>query len=120
MLIQEYIATSKGRDIRLNVVGGKVVACMYRYAVDDDFRANITNGAKMKNYEPTNEQIEMALSACELLGLDFGGVDILFGDNETPILCEVNSNAHFKNIFDCTGINVADHIVEHIMKRCYG
>ena len=39
--------------------------------------------------------------------------DILFGENG-PILCEVNSNAHFKNIYDCTGENVADYIIEYI------
>ena len=40
-------------------------------------------------------------------------MDILFGENG-PILCEVNSNAHFKNIYDCTGENVADYIIEYI------
>ena len=51
------------------------------------------------------------------LGLDFAGVDILFGEEEEPILCEVNSNAHFKNIYDCTGINVADAIISYILEQ---
>ncbi len=120
MLFQEFIASSRGRDIRINVVGGESVAAMYRYSENDDFRANITNGAKMKQYNPSSAQIQMAVSTCEKLKLDFAGVDILFGENEEPILCEVNSNAHFKNIFDCTGINVANFIIKHILKEMQG
>jgi glutathione synthase/RimK-type ligase-like ATP-grasp enzyme len=94
---------------------------MYRYSENGDFRANVSNGGKMKYYEPTKEQIDLAILSCKTLGLDFGGVDILFGENQEPIVCEVNSNAHFKNIFDCTGVNVADTIMEYIIKRiCIG
>lgn len=117
VLFQEYIAASFGRDIRLQVVGNKVIAGMYRYSENGDFRANITNGGKMRSYTPTYEQISLALSCCQCIGLDFAGVDILFGENDEPIVCEVNSNAHFKNIYDCTGVNAADAIITHI-KKC--
>jgi RimK family alpha-L-glutamate ligase len=112
MIFQEYIKNSSGRDIRINVVGNKPVASMLRYN-DNDFRANITNGGSMKTYTPTKDECETAEKVSRLLGLDFGGIDILFGENE-PILCEVNSNAHFKNIYDCTGVNAADCIMEYI------
>ena len=113
IVFQEYISTSKGRDIRLQVVGDKVVASMYRYS-DIDFRANITNGGKMKNYEPSDKEVDMAINVCRQLGLDFAGVDILFGEKNEPILCEVNSNAHFVNLYNCTGVNVADEIMKYI------
>lgn len=114
-IMQEFIENSKGRDVRIHVVGDKVVTAMERINTDD-FRANITNGGKMRKYEPTKEQAEMALKVCQKLQLDFAGVDIMFGKNDEPVLCEVNSNAHFKNIFDCTGVNVADCIMEYIIK----
>ncbi|QHQ62163.1 RimK family alpha-L-glutamate ligase [Anaerocolumna sedimenticola] len=121
MLFQEFVQSSKGKDLRLQVVGNQVVATMYRYSDNGDFRANITNGGKMKPYEPTQKQIELAIQCCKILGLDFAGVDILFGKNQEPIVCEVNSNAHFKNIYDCTGVNVADSILAYIIKRiCIG
>jgi glutathione synthase/RimK-type ligase-like ATP-grasp enzyme len=47
--------------------------------------------------------------------VDFAGVDIMFGA-DGPVLCEVNSNAHFKNIYECTGINVGDAIMEYIFE----
>ncbi len=115
-IMQEFIESSKGRDIRIHVVGDKVVTAMERIN-QDDFRANITNGGSMKKYEPTKEQCEMAINVCRELKLDFAGVDIMFGKDNEPILCEVNSNAHFKNIFDCTGVNVADFILQYIWEK---
>ncbi len=121
MLFQEFIQSSRGRDLRLQVVGNQVVAAMYRYSDQGDFRANISSGGKMKPYEPSRIQMDLAITCCKILGLDFAGVDILFGKNQEPIVCEVNSNAHFKNIYDCTGINVADAILAYIIKRiCIG
>jgi RimK family alpha-L-glutamate ligase len=114
LIFQEYIETSKGRDIRLQVVGDKVVCSMYRYS-DIDFRANITNGGKMKLYSPTAEEEKLAIKVCKELKLDFAGVDILYGKNNEPILCEVNSNAHFVNLYNLTGINTADYIMKHIL-----
>ncbi|MBE7036266.1 MAG: RimK family alpha-L-glutamate ligase [Ruminococcaceae bacterium] len=116
-IMQEFIDSSKGRDVRLQVVGKQVVAAMYRYNDQGDFRANITNGGKMKAYEPTEEQKELAVTACSILGLDFAGVDFLFGEHNEPILCEINSNAHFKNLYSCTGVNVAEAILDHIAKN---
>lgn len=115
ILFQEYIKTSHGRDIRLQVVGNKVVASMYRYSEDGDFRANITAGGKMKPYTPTEEEERLAIEAVKIMGLDFGGVDLLFGHDEKSIVCEVNSNAHFVNIYECTGVNAAEIIADY----CY-
>lgn len=115
LLFQEFIATSRGHDLRVNVVGERCVAAMYRYS-ESDFRANITAGARMQPYEPTEEQAALAVACCRYLGLDFAGVDILFGEHETPLVCEVNSNAQVRNIFDCTGINIADAIFDYILR----
>ncbi len=114
-VFQKFIRESFGRDMRLQVVGDKVVASMLRYNETGDFRANISGGASMKPFNPPQKAVDLALSAAKLLGLDFAGVDLLFGEEDEPVLCEVNSNAHFKNLFDCTGVNVADAILEHIV-----
>lgn len=112
-ILQEYISSSEGRDVRIQVVGDQIVAAMYRYN-DNDFRANITNGGSMKIFEPDEEMKKMALAVCRTLELDFGGIDLLFGENDRPVFCEANSNAHFKNLYDCTGINTADYIMKYI------
>lgn len=115
MIFQEFVSSSAGRDVRINVVGGEVAAAMERSS-DSDFRANVTLGGKMKAYKPSAKEADIALRAAKALRLDFGGVDLLFGE-DGPLLCEVNSNAHLKNILDCTNINVADKIFEYIKKR---
>ena len=116
-MFQEFIAESAGRDIRLQVVGDRVIAAMLRFSETGDFRAGITSGGSMKPYEPTEEQKKLAVLVCKTLGLDFAGVDFLFGKNGEPILCEVNSNAHFKNLYDCTGVDAATEIMAYISKK---
>lgn len=113
-LMQAYVQSSAGRDVRLQVVGERVVAAMLRYNATGDFRANITAGGNMKPYTPTETQCALAVKVCRKLGLDFAGVDFLFGTDGEPILCEVNSNAHFKNLYDCTGVNTAEAVLMHI------
>ena len=117
-LYQEFIKNSKGRDVRVHVVGDKVVASMLRTS-ETDFRANVTNGGAMHEYVLPKEFEELAIKASQIIGADFSGVDLLFGEEEEPILCEVNSNAHIKNIYDCTGIDVTEHIFDYILRMVY-
>lgn len=117
LLFQELVRSSYGRDIRINIVGGKVCAAMLRESENGDFRSNVTLGGRTLPYSPTDAECELALAATERLGLDFAGVDILFGERG-PLLCEVNSNAHFKSTYDCTGVNLAELIAEHIITKC--
>jgi gamma-F420-2:alpha-L-glutamate ligase len=112
-LFQEYIASSYGRDVRLNVVGDQVVAAMLRKS-EQDFRANVTAGGKMFRYQPSEKEQELAVLCSQLVGADFAGVDLLFGENDEPILCEINSNAHFKNIYDCTGVDITQDMMAFI------
>ncbi|OPJ62403.1 ATP-grasp domain-containing protein [Clostridium oryzae] len=113
-VFQKFINSSYGKDIRLNVVGGQVVAAMLRTS-EDDFRANISAGGRMQHYDPTEAEKALAIKCCELTGSAFAGVDLLFGPNGEPIVCEINSNAHMKNIYDCTGVDVAEHILKYII-----
>ena len=115
MLLQSMVMNSFGRDIRVNVVGGKIVASILRHNDSGDFRSNITLGGHMDPYTPTEAEAEIALRAVQALGLDFAGVDVLFGENG-PLICEVNSNAHFKTTLECTGVNMADAIFKYIRK----
>lgn len=112
-IMQEFISSSRGRDLRINVVGNRVVASIYRYN-DEDFRSNLTIGGKMKPHLATEAQQAMAISACKALKLDFAGVDVMFGEGDEPVICEVNSNTHFRTTLDCTGVNLADSIMEYI------
>ena len=115
-IIQELIKSSFGKDLRVYVVGDEVIASMKRENLSGDFRANIEVGSSGTPYEASNKQIEMALKVTKELGLSFGGIDLLFGENEEPIFCEANSNAYFNEIDKVSGVKIENKIFEHILK----
>ena len=112
-LVQEVISSSLGKDLRVYVVGGKAVAYALRYN-ERDFRSNVGSGGNMKLIEAEEKYLQTAVDICEHLGADFAGVDLLFGDSG-PVVCEVNSNAHFNALSKVTGVDVADCIVDYYL-----
>ena len=115
-IIQEYISYSSGRDYRLQMVSDKCVCAMMR-SNENDFRANITNGGKMSEYKPTDEDLSLARNVMKCLKLDFAGIDIMHDKSGRTVFLEANSNAHFKNIYDLTGINAAEKMIEYIVGK---
>ena len=118
-LFQKYIHSSHGKDMRLHVVGDQVVASMKRVS-KNDFRANVTSGGEMFAAKPSEAFVELAIAASKAVGADFSGVDLLFDQNDEPIICEVNSNAHIKSIYQATSIDVTEAIFKHILDRLKG
>ena len=115
-IIQEYLSYSSGRDYRLQMVSDKCVCAMMR-SNENDFRANITNGGKMSEYKPTDEDLALARNVMKCLKLDFAGIDIMHDKSGRTVFLEANSNAHFKNIYDLTGINAAEKMIEYIVGK---
>lgn len=114
LLFQRFIKESAGTDLRLYMVGGQCIAAMRRRN-DTDFRANIRIGGHGEGYTPTREETSLAAQACQALGLDFAGVDLLQTENG-PVICEVNSNAHFTALSALTKTDIAGAILSHIQE----
>lgn len=114
-LFQEYIAESYGRDLRVIVVGGKVLGGMERRS-NGDFRSNIGAGGKGLPYTVDKETKKLCVKAASVLGLDFCGIDLLFGKNGF-LLCEVNSNAFFQEFETVLKVNVAEAYAKHIVNK---
>lgn len=112
---QEYVECSKGRDVRVIVVGGKALGGMERRAQGEEFRSNIELGGVGKAIELDEAYVRAAERAAIALGLNYCGVDLLEG-KEGPVLCEVNSNAFFEGFEQATGIDVAQAYAKHIIK----
>lgn len=115
-IIQENIKSSFGKDIRVNIIGDKVIGAMLRTS-SSDFRANISQGGKGEIITLTKEQEELALKAHKTLGLDFSGVDLLFGENDKPLLCEVNSNLNFLSFEKIWGESFSKKILQYILSE---
>ncbi len=116
-LFQAMIRESYGRDIRVNIVGDRVLASMLREGKNGDFRSNIGNGGVGTPVSLSKKEERVALAAAKAVGADFAGVDLLFGKGGEPIVCEVNSNPHFLGTLRYLGVNLADAIFEYITKK---
>lgn len=116
IILQEFISSSKGRDLRVFVIGNRVVGCMERYATDDSFKANFSRGGGVRAFEVTPEIEQLALSVTAELGLEISGVDLLFG-KDGYMICEVNSSPGFKGMEQATGNDVAQELIDYIMSK---
>jgi len=113
VLIQKFVAESKGKDIRALVVGDRVVAAMRRVAQGMEFRSNVHRGGATEaiTLEPAYE--ETAIRAAQILGLRVAGVDMLEG-KDGPQVMEVNSSPGLEGIERATQIDVASAIIEYL------
>lgn len=111
---QKFVGT-KGRDIRVIVIGKRAVAGMRRVAIEGEFRSNIELGGHGEKIELSKEYIAVAERVAQHLNLDYCGVDLL--EDETPIVCEVNSNAFFEGLESVTGVSIAKKYAEYIVSE---
>jgi len=119
MIFQECITTSLGRDLRVLVVGGKVIGAMKR-CNDKDFRANIHRGAEGTTFKLPRSAEYLALSAVRVLNVEIAGVDLLFDDEEGTKfrVCEVNSSPGFEGFEKATSANVPEHLISYVCLKC--
>ena len=118
MIIQEYISYSKGRDLRVIVIGGRVVGAMERTATDDSFKANISRGGEGKPYDVDDEMEMLAIQVAKVLDLDIAGVDLLFHPDGYRI-CEANSSPGFKGFEKALGINIPQKVFDYAKLRAH-
>jgi ribosomal protein S6--L-glutamate ligase len=113
ILVQEYIAESKGADIRCIVLGKKVIAAMERQGIDGEFRSNLHRGGKAKKISITAEERKTAIKAAKIMGLNLAGVDLL-RSARGPLVIEVNSSPGLEGIENATNKNCADAIIQFL------
>jgi len=116
ILIQEFIKESKGTDIRVFVVDGKVVGAMKRTAKEGEFRSNLHRGGTAELIKLSKAERETALRSARELGLTVCGVDMLPSDRG-PLVLEVNSSPGLEGIEKATGKDVASTVIEFVEKQ---
>ncbi len=113
VLIQKFVAESKGKDIRAFVVGDRVVAAIRRVAQGQEFRSNVHRGGKAEMVELDETYRETAVRAARLMGLNVAGVDMLESDSG-PQIMEINSSPGLEGIEKCTQLDIAGSIIDFI------
>ncbi|MFI4916033.1 MAG: RimK family alpha-L-glutamate ligase [Phycisphaerales bacterium JB060] len=116
VLVQKFVAESKGKDVRALVVGDYVVAAMRRVAQGTEFRSNVHRGGRTENVTLDPEYEKAAVRAAQIMGLRVAGVDLL-ESNEGPQVMEVNSSPGMEGIEGATGLDVAGSIVDFIANQ---
>jgi len=114
IVLQEFVAESRGRDIRALVVGGKVVGAMRRRAKRGEFRSNLHRGGRGRPVTLEPAFVEAALRATAVVGLEVAGVDLL-ETRAGPTLLEVNSSPGFEGLERATGTDAAGAIVDRAL-----
>ncbi|MGH7269445.1 MAG: ATP-grasp domain-containing protein, partial [Polyangiaceae bacterium] len=112
IILQQYIAEAKGRDLRAIVVGGRVIAAMRRQAKAGEFRSNLHRGGQGVRVLLDDRHRRAAMAATRVMGLEVAGVDMLEGRNGPKIL-EINSSPGLEGIERASGVDVAAAIISH-------
>ena len=116
ILVQEYIKEAGGSDVRVIVVGGRVVAAIKRTGAAGDFRSNLHRGGTAEKIRLTPEERSIAVRSAKTLGLNVSGVDLL-QSNHGPVVMEVNSSPGLEGVEGATGVDVAGKIIEFLEKN---
>lgn len=111
VLLQEYVVESAGRDVRVLVVGGRIVAAMRRQARNGEWRSNIHRGGAGTRIELDPTYVATAIAAARAIGLDVAGVDLLEG-RDGPRVIEVNASPGFEGLERVCGVDVASAIFD--------
>ena len=109
LIFQKFIASSKGRDLRILVVQGKVVAAMQRVAKAGDFKANFSQGGRVEEFKIDKKAADIAIKTAKALDIQVAGIDLLFTEDGYTI-CEANTFPGFKGLEQATGVNVPEAI----------
>ena len=116
ILVQEFIKEAGGSDIRVIVVGGKVIAAYKRQGQEGEFRSNLHRGGEGVKVSLTSKEKKTAIAATKALGLNIAGVDMLRSERG-PLVLEVNSSPGFEGVERVTGVDVADQIIAFVEKQ---
>ncbi|MFC7080048.1 ATP-grasp domain-containing protein [Halorussus caseinilyticus] len=121
--LQELIERddTRHRDLRVYVVGDRIVGAMNRYAPENDWRTNVALGGDVEDATDNlpREVADIARDAADTIGLDCAGVDLIEGHDGWYVL-EVNPTAGFKGLFKATGKSAAPYIAQLAIERAGG
>ena len=106
-----------GRDVRVFVVGGRVLGAIQRHASDGEWRTNVSRGGSARPFELPPAWEQLALRAAAAIDADYAGVDLLPSRDGTVFVLEVNGIPGWRGLQQATGLDVAGVIVDHLVGR---
>ena len=114
-LVQKYIKSDG--DIRVFIVGNKILGAIKRFTISGDFRSNASLGAKIESHKLTKSEKTIALEAHKCIGYDISGVDIILDKHNKPFILEVNHTPQWQAFKKTLKINPAEEIINYSLKK---
>lgn len=118
-MFQEFVYDNVGNNIRLVVVGGKVIYSVLRKDTVN-LKDNTIGKDDEDKFVATKEQVEIAEKIAKILDLDYCAIDFFDTIDKRPLVCEVNANpGGIEDYEKITGVNQAEELVKFIVNKIY-
>lgn len=113
-MLQKFIKID--HDLRIIVLGDKVLGAMDKIPMEGDFRGNISAGARGETFALTPKISNLAIEVAKSEGCELSGIDIAVSGNDLYVL-EINKSLGFSGFMKYTGIDVAEEIIKYIISK---
>jgi len=111
-VILQKCATDIGKDLRVYVLGGKIIAGIMRQS-NSDFRANFSLGGYTSSHKLTSDELQLTNQIISSLDADLIGIDFVY-DNGLPVLNEIEDAVGCRMLYANTDIDIVKLYVNHI------
>lgn len=113
--ISQQTASEKGKDVRVYVLGGNIIAAMLRKS-QEDFRSNFCLGGAAEVYTLSAEETVIVRRIIQSLDMDFCGIDFIFHQGRF-IFNEIEDVVGARMLYTLTDLDVIDMYVEYICRK---
>lgn len=113
--VKQQCCSDLGKDVRVYVVGNKVVAAVLRTSANS-FKSNFSLGGKVSLYKLNNQEQEYVEKITEVLPLDFAGIDFTF-HNGQAVFNEIEDAAGARMLYANSDIDIVSLQVEYMIKE---
>ena len=104
------------RDIRAIMIGDRVVAAIYRYSGDGQWKTNMALGGKAEECKVTKEMEDICIKAKNVVQGQIVGVDLMESKEKGLVVHEVNNTTEYKNTVRVTGVDIPALMIDYALQ----
>jgi gamma-F420-2:alpha-L-glutamate ligase len=117
-IVIQRVADNPGKDLRVYVIGRRILASMLRIS-DSDFRSNFCLGGRAEEYRLSIEETAVVNRIIDLFNFGFVGIDFVF-DSGGMVFNEIEDVVGSRMLYSKTSINVVSEYLDFILSRIEG
>lgn len=105
-MLQEYINYLPNVEVKIIATQTKIISC-YK-------REKFSNQYFITPYIPSDYETEIAIRCCKIIGLTFVGIDLMYKDKFSPVICDLNTQSNFYTVYKELGLNPVTKIINEL------